>query len=320
VPLYLYNGVLLKAGSALATNANCCCNQNKCCLLGECFDNISDEFCTAMGGYIDTGDCAAPGATPTDACVCNSSTADVDRVNCCVDGQVFYSTTGGDDSFVLSECDCLAVGGTVYTGGSCTGGCNMDDGSAPATDGIICLPDGTCLTVCASGCDIQTKGDLCLYTYIGGVFTAGGTCPDDCTGAVDPGTNDLTCGAGEKCLCHYIFFNNSNGKTYCPVSMGCVDFKTRDKAEYWNTPLSGCKRFSYSNGTFGYAADSCGGNNGHSWSICVKKCTCVPTATACPDGTSSAWLSVASPCGSSSNSSVNPIYGCTSPSGICTGT
>ena len=325
MPLYLYNGVLLRAGSALATSSNCCCNQNKCCLLGECFDNISTEFCTAMGGYISTGDCAAPGTTPTTgACVCNPSTAVGARVNCCVDGQVFYSGTGDypdSGDLVLSECDCRSVGGTVYTGGPCTGGCNMDDASAPTTAGIICLPDGTCLTVCSSsGCDIQTKGDLCLYTYIGGVFVAGGTCPGSCTGAVNPATNNLTCAPGQKCLCHYIFVNNSNGRTYCPTSVGCVDQKTRDTTEYWNTPLSGCKKFAYSKNTFSTAGYDCGGNYGHRWSICVKKCTCVSNATPCPDGTSKGRISVGSPCTPSSGSSLSPIYGCSSPSGICTGT
>lgn len=317
MPLYLYNGVLLKAGSALATNANCCCNQNKCCLLGECFDNISDEFCTAMGGYIDTGACGPfDGTTPTTgACVCNPSTAVADRVNCCVDGQVYYSENTGDpNDLILSECDCLAVGGTVYTSGPCTGGCDFGDATASA-DGIVCLPDGTCLTVC-SGCDLETVGQVCLYTYIGGVFTAGGTCPDDCTGAVDPATNDLNC-VGQECLCHQVYLQFCTGSDFCPTPFpgACVTVKRNDKAEYWNKPSSGCKRFLYSH-SFSSGVDFCGGNPSQCWQMCVRKCQCVPTGTACPNGTSKGFISFSGACVASSSSSTSPISGC-STSSVC---
>jgi len=327
MPLYLYNGVLLKAGSALATSSNCCCNQNKCCLLGECFDNISDDFCTAMGGYIDTGDCGPfNGTTPTTgACVCNPSTAVGARVNCCVDGQVFYSGNGTypDDELVLSECDCLAVGGTVYTSGPCTGGTGgggCDFGNSTASpDGIVCLPDGTCLAVC-SGCALETLGDVCLYKYIGGVFVAGGTCPGSCTGAVDPGTNNLTCGPGQKCQCHQIFFNICTGSTFCPTPFpgSCVTVKRRDKAEYWNEPGAGnCKKFLYSH-SLDSGVDFCGGNPSQCWKMCIRKCQCVPTGTTCPTGTSKGWSGVSGACASSSGSSTpSTIPSCYTPPGLC---
>ena len=270
-----------------------------------------------MGGYIDTGDCAAPGATPTDACVCNPSTAVGDRVNCCVDGQVYYSENTGDpDDLILSQCDCLAVGGTVYTSGPCTAGCNFGDATASA-NGIVCLPDGTCLTVC-SGCDLETVGQVCLYTYIGGVFTAGGTCPDDCTGAVDPATNNLTCPSGQECLCHQVYLSFCTGSDFCstPFPGACVTVKRNDKAEYWNKPLTGCKRFLYSH-SFSSGVDFCGGNPSQCWQMCVRKCQCVPTGTACPNGTSKGFVSFSGPCAVSSTSSTNPISGCSTAPGLC---
>jgi len=323
MPLYTYDGLLLRADSLLAASANCCCNQNKCCLLGECFDNISDEFCTAMGGYIDTGACGPfDGTTPTTgACVCNPSTTLEDRVDCCVDGQVFYSGDGTypDDELVLSECDCLAVGGTVYTGDPCTNeGCDFGDTTA-SPDGIVCLPGGTCLAVC-SGCALETLGDVCLYTYIGGVFTPGGTCPDDCTGAVDPGTNDLTCEAGQKCQCHQVFFNICTGSTFCPVPFpgSCVTVKRRDKSEYWNEPTGqgNCKKFLYSH-SLDSGVDFCGGNPSQCWKMCIRKCQCVPTGTTCPTGTSKGWSSVSGACASSSTSSTETIAACYSPPSLC---
>ena len=313
--LYLYNGVLLKAGSALATNANCCCNQNKCCLLGECFDNISDEFCTAMGGYIDTGACGPfDGTTPTTgACVCNPSTEVEDRVDCCIDGEIFYSGTGDYPDLILSECDCLAVGGTVYTGDPCTNeGCDFGDETASA-DGIVCLPDGTCLTVC-SGCDLETVGQVCLYTYIGGVFTAGGTCPDDCTGAVDPETNDLNCPEGQKCLCHQMVITFSTGSSYCPATLACQAIREKALVESWSSPGT-CKRFKYTQST-GLSGFDCGSVVGTKWVMCVTKCQCVANSTTCPYGSSKSWTYSTGGCTTASSTN-NPISVCAHPTGVC---
>lgn len=243
MPLYLYNGVLLRVSTGLSANENCCCNNcpgNTCCFLDSCLD-LPQEYCDMLNQAV-SPNCAS-NFTACQTCTETSCECDdVDAVNCCVDGYCVSADTEFDDGNVPTECSCKAAGGCVVT--DCED-CEPDPEPCDPEDttplggsgyGVMCLPDGTCI-------DITTEGERCLYELVGGLFTDGVACEDDPCLDVPP-LNDCP-PAPASCCCLVntkIFYSVIEDGYPCPPGsvFGCNWNRSITYTSDWIVELGAC--------------------------------------------------------------------------------
>lgn len=195
MPLYRYNGYLLRVSGSLASNENCCCGGDCCCYFGIAISGLTSEECASLSGIF-TADTPCPS---DGTCACD----DVDNVICCVDGEVIEPYDDGGTEVGLTECECGKIGGTVVDSvedcpGSdvwddCSSENNNDIGTPGTTAGRICFPDGGCMDVDGG----MSNYELCVLLAItGGIYESGVTCDDD-----PPCPNPFPDCTGDDCCC-----------------------------------------------------------------------------------------------------------------------
>jgi hypothetical protein len=234
MPLYTYNGLLLKVNSALATNSGCCCGGSSCCLLGICIGNLTEDECQRVGGNFNNYACDNSGHQPP--CPCDAET----QIRCCLPtGQIVEG--GGLDvdnnPVSFTDCDCKRFGGVTFYPGdtmNCPSIKDCTDGLSPeewaALQGkYVCVAGnntsgGYCVVIGEGG--IETEEDYCLQIAFGaGVYDTEAACNAAC-GTIPNQT--LTCPSACYCTATKTYQDVSTDILLCGSTYVCVPTTTNE--------------------------------------------------------------------------------------------
>ena len=198
MPLYVYNGTLLRTSNKLSTNENCCCGGGvgACCTPAfGCLGILTEEECNWYAGTfkgVGTSElCGIP-----DTCECVGAPFG----DCCV-----------AESFLIRdipECDCLRISGVPKPPGSPLAACNNP---TCGEFGSCCFPDGTCVP----------GMDKCLCTSLGGDFLGEQDCTEETCIDRTGGDNGLADDDCVVCTAVTTSLTVDSGGIVCLTSSNC---------------------------------------------------------------------------------------------------